>query len=268
MDELFNFTKTEISDEIRASSQPWLELDPNRDLTGLPPGDDVLFATLEEKTAHFRQNLFGKRFSTGAFLKPEREFHQMTYLKAEVPAGGKLLVICEALEPTGLVEIANEMLPKDAVMVPVEVRPYTKARGGEKRHWPLFRELAAPFADQEFDAVIASQTHHCDNYEHEFRALARILKPGGRMVLVDYGPLPSTFELAKQDVLLTWLLRNFVTWAGARRVPIERAYEYQKEIWLSAPMSEVRDACRDILVEPKLWESKGMAMVYGACKQS
>ena len=43
--------KTVITDAIYRSSQPWLELDPNRDKTGLGDGDDTLFATLEEKAA-------------------------------------------------------------------------------------------------------------------------------------------------------------------------------------------------------------------------
>lgn len=268
MDEIWNFKKTDISDEIRRSSQPWLELDPNRDTAGLSEGDDTVFVSLEEKQAYYRQALYSKRFSTAVYLKPEHEFHQMTYLKAQVPPGGRVLMICEALEPTGLVEIAREVLPPGAEMVPLEVRPYTKARGGENRHWPLLRELASTFQDGEFDAVIASQLHHCDEYVPEFRALARIVKPGGKLVLVDYGPCPQTFALAAQDPLLNWLLRTFVTWAGARRVSADRAFEYQKEIWLSAPVHEVVQAAKQVMIEPHLWEYHGMAIVDGVCSHT
>ena len=82
--------------------------------------------SLEEKAAYYRQPLFGKRFSTAAFLlleEPELEFNQMTFVKARVPAGGRLLLIAEALEPTGLMEIARETLAPGVEVVPLEVRP-------------------------------------------------------------------------------------------------------------------------------------------------
>jgi hypothetical protein len=261
-------TKTVITDAVFRSSQPWLELDPKRDKTGLTEGDDTLFESLEEKAAYYRQPLFGKRFSTAAFLKPELEFNQMTFVKARVPAGGRLLLIAEALEPTGLMEIARETLAPGVEVVPLEVRPYTKARDTVTRQWGLFREFASNYRKGEFDAVIASQMHHCDDYVPELKALAGLVKPGGRLVLVDYGPNPMTFELAKQDPQLAWLLRIFVTWAGARRVPVDQAFEYQKANWLSAPVHEVFAAAREVMIEPHLWEYKTMAIIDGVCRHS
>lgn len=259
-------TKTHITDEIYRSSQPWLELDPARDKTGLTEGDDTLFVDLAEKAAYYRQPLFGKRFSTAAFLKPEVEFHQMTFVKARAPAGGRVLLIVEALAPTGLLEIAKEILPADVEVVPLEVRPYTKARASLVRQWSMFREFAQNYRQGEFDAVIASQMHHCDDYVPEFQALANLVKPGGRLVLVEYGPTPMTFELAKQDPQLAWLLRIFVTWAGARRVPVEQAYEYQKANWLAAPLHEVVTAAHEVMIKPNVWEYKTMAIVDGVVK--
>ena len=260
-------TKTVISEEIYRSSQPWLELDPNRDKTGLTEGDDTLFRSLAEKAEYYRQPLFGKRFSTANFLKPEVEFHQMSFVKARVRPGGRVLLIAEALEPTGLLDIAREVLPQDVEVVPLEVRPYTKARSSLTRQWSFFREFATLYKEREFDAVVASQMHHCDDYVPEFKALARLIKPGGRLVLVEYGPSPMTFELAKQDPQLAWLLRIFVTWAGARRVPVEQAFEYQKANWLAAPLHEIIAAAHEVMVEPHVWEYKTMAIVDGVCKQ-
>jgi Methyltransferase domain len=261
-------TKTVITDAVYRSSQPWLELDPNRDKAGLTEGDDTLFESLEEKAEYYKQPLFGKRFSTAAFLKPEVEFNQMTFVKARVPPGGRVLLIAEALEPTGLLEIARETLPPGVEVVPLEVRPYTKAHATVSRQWSLFREFASHYKDGEFDAVIASQMHHCDDFVAEFKALARLVKPGGRLVLVEYGPSPMTFELAKQDPQLAWLLRIFVTWAGARRVPVKEAFEYQKANWLSSPLHEVVEAAREVIVDPHVWEYKTMAIVDGVCKKS
>jgi hypothetical protein len=261
-------TKTVITDAIFRSSQPWLELDPNRDKTGLTEGDDTLFKDLAEKAEYFKQPLFGKRFSTANYLKPEVEFHQMCFVKARVPAGGRVLLIVEALAPTGLMEIAKEILPKDVEVVPLEVRPYTKARSSLTRQWSFFREFASLYKENEFDSVIASQMHHSDDYVPEFKALVRLIKPGGRLVLVEYGPTQMTFELAKQDPQLAWLLRIFVTWAGARRVPVEQAYEYQKANWLAAPLHNVIEAAREVMVEPHVWEYKTMAIVDGVVKKS
>ncbi len=261
-------TKTVITDEIRRSSQPWLELDPARDTAGLDPGEDTLFESLDEKREYYRQQLYGPRFSTAMFLKPEVEFHQMTYVKARVPAGGRLLLLGEALEPTGLVAIARDTLPGDVETVAHELRPTIKAHGGESRHWSLYREAALDYRDHEFDAVVASQMHHCDDYVPEFQALTRLIKPGGRLVLVDYGPTPMTFELARQDPILEYLLKMFVTWAGARRVPVERAFEHQKKNWLSAPVQNILDAAHEVLDGARLWECKGMAIVDGVCRKS
>ena len=258
-------SKTVISDEIYRSSQPWLELDPNRDMTGLTHGDDTRFASLAEMADYYKQPLFGKRFSTANFLKPEVEFNQMSFIKARVRPGGRVLLIAEALEPTGLLEIGHDMLP-GVEIVPLEVRPYTKARASLTRQWSIYREFASLYKAEEFDAVIASQMHHCDDYVPEFQALANLIKPGGRLVLVDYGPTPMTFELAKQDPPLAWLLRIFVTWAGARRVPVEEAFEYQKENWLAAPLSEIIAGARAVTVDPNVWEYKTMAIVDGVRK--
>lgn len=258
-------SKTVISDEIYRSSQPWLELDPKRDLTGLSHGDETRFNSLEEMAEYYRQPLFGKRFSTANFLKPEVEFNQMGFIKARVKPGGRLLLIAEALEPTGLLDIARELIP-DVEVVPLEVRPYTKARSSLTRQWSIYREFASLYKPEEFDAVIASQMHHCDDYVPEFFALTRLIKPGGRLVLVEYGPQPMTFELAKQDPQLAWLLRIFVTWAGSRRVPVEQAFEYQKENWLASPLEATVAAARQILNEVNVWEYKTMAIVDGVRK--
>ena len=80
------------------------------------------------------------------------------------------------------------------------MRPLAFAHKGGR--WGVYRELTAPYRDGEFDGVIAAQTHHCDDLVPEISGLVRIVKPGRKVVLVDNGPARSTFELAKQDVLL------------------------------------------------------------------
>jgi SAM-dependent methyltransferase len=249
------------SEERLAKSRPWTELRGAADSKGLKDGEEALFRSTAERDEFYRRPLYGERFNTAAFLKPQREFNRMMFVKAGVRPGGRLLLIGEALEPIRLVELGRDTVAAAVEIVPLEMRHLALAHKAGR--WPVYRELSAPYQDGEFDAVIAAQWHHCDELVPEFRALARIVKPGGKLVLVDNGPASSTFELAKQDVLLDYLLRQFVTWAGARHVPAEQAFDYQKATWLKNTVEEIVAAAAAVLESVAAWEYKGMAMVDG-----
>ncbi len=254
-------SRTIVTPDEARRSQPWLELDPTRDTTGLIGGEKALFADTEERAEFFAQQLYGKRFSTAAFLLPEVEFHQMMFIKANLRPGERVLFIGEAIEPIGYVKIAQDMIGPDLEVVAVEMRPLARKHGGGK--WGLYREITEDYADGVFDAVVASQIHHCDELVPEFEAVARVVKPGGKLVLVDHGPGEGTFELAKQDVLLNWLLNRFVTWAGSRHVPNDQAFDYQKANWLSRTPNEIFEAARLVIDDVRLWEHRAMFTVDG-----
>lgn len=253
--------RTLVSEEALEKSRPWTELRQAVDPNGLKDGEDAIFRSAAERDEFYRRPLYGDRFNTAVYLKPQREFNRMMFVKAGLRSGERVLLIGEALEPIQLVELGQETVASGVDIVPLEMRHLALAH--KSGRWPVYRELSAPYKDGEFDAVIAAQWHHCDELVPEFRAIARIVKPGGKLVLVDNGPAASTFELAKQDVVLDYLLRQFVTWAGARHVPAEQAFDYQKATWLKTPIDEIVAAASAVLQNVGVWEYKGMAMVDG-----
>jgi SAM-dependent methyltransferase len=255
---------TSVDEGFRSGAMPWTELDPQDDRSGLREGEEAVFRTAAERDAFFRGAIYGQRFNTGIYLKPQREFNAMMFVKAGLAGKGRVLLIGEALEPMGLVPLGRSVLGPGVEIVPLEMRHLALAHKAGR--WPVYREVSAPYREGEFDAVIAAQWHHCDDLLPEFRALARLVRPGGKLVLVDNGPAASTFEMAKQDVLLDYLLRQFVTWAGSRHVAPGEAFDYQKATWLKVSVEEVFDAARRVLGNARLWEYKGMAMIDGVRK--
>jgi hypothetical protein len=227
----------------------------------LDEGDQARFVSVQERDEFFRQPLYGERFNTAAFLRGQREFNQMMFVKSGVQAGEKLFLLGEALEATGLVAMGQVAVAPKGEFIPIEMRPLALAHKGGR--WGVYRELTAPYRDSEFDGAIAAQTHHCDDLIPEIAGLVRIVKPGRKVVLVDNGPARSTFELAKQDVLLEWLLRQFVIWAGSRHVSTGEAFEYQKSIWLGMDAEQIVAAAKTVLDEVRLWEYKGMMLIDG-----
>jgi SAM-dependent methyltransferase len=251
---------TQVDDLTRQKALSWGHLREGYDTTGLLDGEEAIFRSADERDAYFRSAIYGERFNTAVYLKPHREFNQMMFVKTGL-RNGRILLIGEALEPIGLVPLAQETLGDGVEIEPFEMRHLALAR--KSGRWPVYREISQQFSEEEFDAVVAAQWHHCDDLIPEFEAMARIVKRGGKLVLVDNGPSASTFELAKEDVVLSFLLRQFVTWAGSRHVSPSEAFEYQRKMWLMTPVDEVFAAASQILQGARLWEYKGMAMIDG-----
>ena len=227
----------------------------------LPDGERARFTSIEERDEFYSRPLYGERFNTAAFLQPQHEFFQMMFMKAGVQSGERLFLLGEVLETLGLVAMGQAVVAPKGEFVPIEMRPLAFEHKGGR--WGVYRELSAPYADGAFDGVIAAQTHHCDDLVPEIAALVRIVKPGRKVVLLDNGPMRSTFELATQDVLLEWLLRQFVVWAGSRHVTTDEAFDYQKSIWLGVTPGEIVSAAKTVLDEVRLWEYKGMFIIDG-----
>jgi hypothetical protein len=228
---------------------------------GLSEAEQVIFTSVEERDKYYHQELYGPNWSPAVVWRPHHEFHQMMFLKAKVKPVERLLLIGEVMDKVGLIEMGEAAVAPGGVFVPVNMRPLAFAHKGGR--WGFLREVAAPFADSEFDGLIATQLHHCDEIVPELTALIRIVKSGRKVVLVENGILPSAFELAKQDAWLEYLLRHFVTWAGSRQVPTGEAYNYLKSTWFSIPIEEIVAAAKTLLEDVRLWEYKGMAMIDG-----
>lgn len=257
--------KTQVSEEVIKQTHQWVELRGNSNPEGLRPGEETLFVNKEERDEFYKRPLYGERFNTAAYLKTEIEFNSQMFLKSGVRAGGRILLIGEALEPMQLVELGQETLGPDVEIVPYEMRHLSRANNSGR--WPIYREVTQEFADGEFDAVIAAQWHHCDDISTEFAAIPRIVKDGGKVVWVDNGPTVGTFDLAGRDALLNYLLTQFVTWAGTRNVSTDEAYEYKRANWLRDEVRDVFKAADAVVDDAHLWEYKGMAMIDGKKKR-
>lgn len=253
--------KTQVSDEIIAKTQQWRELRGNSNPEGLKPGEETVFANREERDEFYKRPLYGERFNTAAYLKPEIEFNSQMFLKSGVRGTGRILLIGEALEPMQIVELGQQVLGPDVEIVPYEMRHLSRAHNSGR--WPIYQEISQEFQEGEFDAVIAAQWHHCEDIPTEFAAIPRIVKDGGKVVFVDNGPTIGTFDLAARDALLNYLLTQFVTWAGTRNVPTDEAYEYKRKNWLADEVRDVFTAAQAVLDDAHLWEYKGMAMIDG-----
>jgi len=256
--------KTQVSDDIIKKTHQWVELREHSNPEGLKPGEEALFADKAERDEFYHRPLYGERFNTAVYLKPEVEFNSQMFLKTGVRGTGRILLVGEALEPLRIVELGQDVLGPDVEIVPYEMRHLSRAHNSGV--WPIYQEITQEFQEGEFDAVIAAQWHHCDDIPTEFAAIPRIVRDGGKVVLVDNGPTIGTFDLAGRDVLLNYLLTQFVTWAGTRNVPTDEAYEYKRRVWLANEVHDVFAAASGVLDDAHLWEYKGMAMIDGKKK--
>jgi demethylmenaquinone methyltransferase/2-methoxy-6-polyprenyl-1,4-benzoquinol methylase len=70
-----------------------------------------------------------------------------------------------------------------------------KRRGAERVVWVQADALELPFGDESFDVVtIGYGLRNLSDFEGGLRELLRVLKPGGRLLILDFGK-PSSFLL-------------------------------------------------------------------------
>ena len=126
----------------------------------------------------------------------DRKWRRFVVDMAGLPAGGALLDIA-----TGTGDIALEALRRqpDARVVGADfalgmMRVGQARRGGGEVRWSGADALQLPFADASFDAVASG--YLLRNVIDISRALAeqhRVLKPGGRIVILDTSPPPDNW---------------------------------------------------------------------------
>lgn len=127
----------------------------------------------------------------------------------------------------------------DADTAALSIARAKQAREGLRVHWSQGLAQAAPFPDNAFDAVTSSLFfHHLrrDGKLAALREVVRILRPGGRMVVADWGrPASATsrilflavqtldgFETTQDSV--TGLLPSLILEAGFESVATEESF--------------------------------------------
>lgn len=120
-------------------------------------------------------------------------------LAAIIPGEAVLDVGCG----TGTLAIgAKKLVGREVTVAGVDASPEMIARAKEKATQAGadvdFVEGVAqslPFADRNFDVVVSTTVIHClpeAQRGHCFAEMARVLKPGGRLMLIDFGGSPDT----------------------------------------------------------------------------
>ena len=105
---------------------------------------------------------------------------------------------------------------------------------------------ALPLEDESVDAVFAHMVlHSLASPERAIREMARVVRPGGRVVIVDF--VAHEHEWMRQELGLVWLgfeierLRAWIEEAGLEPPSVA---EYSTEARRDLPRSFVASACR------------------------
>lgn len=204
---------------------------------------------------------FGDRFMPWWLQMRQREFNDVLLRKAELEPGRRALVLGEFLDEAGFVDLVKEQVEPGGEAEYVDMMPLIEAH--RVGRFAPYTEIVAGFEAERFDTVIASQWEHLLDPPAELKALSQAVRPGGRIVLFHPGPTEATFALAEQDAWLEALLSFFVTFGGAREVPLDHAYQWKRAAWLTVGVEDIRDAAAQCLEEVTVWQHRGMAIVDG-----
>ncbi len=125
----------------------------------------------------------------------DRKWRRFAVQMAELPARGQLLDLA-----TGTGDIALEMLQQQptarvhgADFALEMMRVGRSRRGGNRIAWAGADALRLPYADACFDAVVSAYLlRNVIDIPQALAEQGRVLKPGGRIVILDTSPPPDT----------------------------------------------------------------------------
>ena len=136
--------------------------------------------------------------------------HVETYAFAETFTAGKTVLDCGCGSGYGSAMIARTALKVTGVDVADDAVAYANGRFGSDnlQFQQIDPEQALPFADASFDVALSFQVfEHVVNEQHYLREIARVLKPGGTLLLVT--PDRATRLLPLQQPWNRWHLREY-----------------------------------------------------------
>ena len=189
-------------------------------------------------------------------------FKKLLFERACVQPGSKLLLISEANEKCGLSALARQAVGEKGT-----VQEYDVIQDGRTLHeWNIYERIGQQHQGDEFDAAIATTTHHMKTLENEVPALIQLVRVGGWVVFADNGPGKLFFELAKQDVHLEFmadiLMYVMGLWLKFGDTPDE-AYENIKRWGTKYDEDDIIHAVRPYLEEVSSFSWKGFWLVAG-----
>jgi len=223
-----------------------------------------VYANEQERLECYRKEIFPKRASVAKFWVGN-DFKNWMFAEARVKKGDKLLLISEDNANCGLSELAAGLVGTGGELADIDIMGEARKR----RHWPIFTERCADFADVHFDAAVATTVHHMDNLAREIPALARVVKPGGRVVLADNGPGRLFFELCELDYHLAIYAHYFITNSGMRlgfSDDPDEAYERFRAFGCKYGIYDVEAAVKPQMQDIKAFQWRGLWYVTGTKK--
>ncbi len=144
--------------------------------------------------------------------------------------GSSALLLGEDNVGCGFTAKLTETVSPGGEFVDVNFRPDVLPR---KFAWPVCTERCAEYDDGSFDAVLYVSWHHMEDMEKEVKALARVVRTGGRVVLLDHGPGHRFFRMAEEEVhvgMLAWLFVAKMGYLHRGVKDLDEAYEVGKAL--------------------------------------
>ncbi len=124
-------------------------------------------------------------------LNIDRLWRRWAVATAALPPGGRVLDVCAG---TGDVSVGFARYTKASVIVGVDlsqemIRVGLGKTAGRRIHWVEGDVMDLPFEEGVFDAVAnAFGLRNLADYDHGVIEMARVLRPGGRLVILEFAP--------------------------------------------------------------------------------
>ncbi|MFH1449392.1 MAG: bifunctional demethylmenaquinone methyltransferase/2-methoxy-6-polyprenyl-1,4-benzoquinol methylase UbiE [bacterium] len=162
-------------------------------------------------------------------LNMDRRWRKTLVEWARVKPGEKILDVCTGTGDIAL-EFAKKVLCKEIVAIDISEKMLLMAKQKGKKIklqkeivFLLGDGLCLPFRDETFDiATISFGLRNLSNYQKGLAEMGRILKPGGRLLILEFSPPEET----SFSTLYQLYLSKFVPLLGRIISGSEEAYTY------------------------------------------
>jgi len=203
------------------------------------------------------------KMSAGLLWEKEDEIKKYIYERAKLRPGQRVLFLGEANEACGFPTDIKSYIGESGELIDIDFR----SKAYEHLVWNIYEDLCESFQDESFDVVITLSWHHIDDVATQAKALMRVVKKGGQVIMLDHGPGPTFFELMKLDVHTEMVSRMLVTyWGSLFHDDLDAAYDYAKDFCLRITPDMIESEFGKYLTDMGKLESRGLMVIYGTKK--
>lgn len=183
----------------------------------------------------------------------------LIFEKLELAPGDRVLLIGEALEACGFCDEVRAQIGDGGELVTVEIMDEARdaymagvrGRGGQLATWRF--EYTRDYANEHFDCTAVIQAvQHADDWRETAAELARITRPGRRIVLAEIAFGPPFLMKAGLDIHLEYLITKLFKRIGWH--PEDFPYYSPRELC---------EAFAGLVDQPETFVWKGIEMFWG-----